>query len=310
MVMPRTIVVGDIHGCIAELEALVKLVEYRPGKDRLVLLGDLIDRGPSPRECIQWAMKNHVVACKGNHEAKCVDFRRKAARARAGGPPNTMRSPFPKMLEEWNSFSDEELAWMDSLPLWVDLGDNWLAVHAGFEPRPLEEQKVDRVTRIRWVDEKTGEFVGMKQIPSEEVLVEPSDKPHVSGSRPLTPEAIALRQKRQQERLARGQAVNAAPARRTRRRYVTTHEQPDHTLPWQKAWPGPQNVIHGHDAQRDGKVLVEECASGVRILGIDTGCVFGLCLTAAIFSVGSPEFVSVPAREQYYQWNTPLIPSK
>jgi len=37
----RTIVVGDIHGCISELQDLVIKVGYRRGIDRLILAGDL-----------------------------------------------------------------------------------------------------------------------------------------------------------------------------------------------------------------------------------------------------------------------------
>ncbi|HEX8909086.1 MAG TPA: metallophosphoesterase, partial [Anaeromyxobacteraceae bacterium] len=42
----RTIVVGDVHGCLEELDELLRLVELRPGFDRLVFVGDLLDRGP------------------------------------------------------------------------------------------------------------------------------------------------------------------------------------------------------------------------------------------------------------------------
>ena len=49
--MPRTIVIGDIHGCLAALEALLGAV--RPGaEDTLVTLGDYVDRGPDSRGTI------------------------------------------------------------------------------------------------------------------------------------------------------------------------------------------------------------------------------------------------------------------
>ncbi|HTT70883.1 MAG TPA: metallophosphoesterase, partial [Anaeromyxobacteraceae bacterium] len=41
----RTIVVGDVHGCLEELDELLRVVEFRPGFDRLVFVGDLLDRG-------------------------------------------------------------------------------------------------------------------------------------------------------------------------------------------------------------------------------------------------------------------------
>lgn len=42
----RTIIIGDIHGCSAALDALLTRFDPVPGKDRLVFLGDLFDRGP------------------------------------------------------------------------------------------------------------------------------------------------------------------------------------------------------------------------------------------------------------------------
>lgn len=299
--MPRTIVIGDVHGCLQELEDLVRLVGYRPGKDRLVLVGDLMDRGPHPRECVMWAMENRVEAVIGNHEQKVVDFRRKESVARSGGPANGMERPAEPRLSEWMSLTEEELAWMSKLPLWLDLGANWLVVHAGFEPKPLEEQKADRVTRIRWVDEKTGEFVGMKRVPIAETTVARPTKPHVSGTRPMTPEAIALREKRRQERIAKGLPAVVEQPRRKIQKYTTTFEQPEHTQSWQSAWTGPQNVIYGHTAQR-GKPLVNNHNS-CSTIGIDTGCVFGYALSAVILVEGqAPEFISTPAKREYYPW--------
>jgi hypothetical protein len=45
--MARTIIVGDVHGCLAELDALLEYVGFSRG-DRLVSVGDLVVRGPDP----------------------------------------------------------------------------------------------------------------------------------------------------------------------------------------------------------------------------------------------------------------------
>ena len=42
----RTIIIGDIHGCSGALDVLLAHIDPVPGKDRLVFLGDLFDRGP------------------------------------------------------------------------------------------------------------------------------------------------------------------------------------------------------------------------------------------------------------------------
>jgi serine/threonine protein phosphatase 1 len=70
--MPRTIVIGDIHGCHHELLDLCDKVGLTD-EDTLVSVGDLIDRGPDPAAAIALfrSRKRSVVVC-GNHERKHV----------------------------------------------------------------------------------------------------------------------------------------------------------------------------------------------------------------------------------------------
>jgi serine/threonine protein phosphatase 1 len=70
--MPRTIIIGDIHGCFAELLELLDKAGI--GDDDLIVsVGDIIDRGPDPREVIEFFRnrKNSVVII-GNHERKHI----------------------------------------------------------------------------------------------------------------------------------------------------------------------------------------------------------------------------------------------
>ena len=48
----RTMIIGDIHGCIEEFEALLQILNPQR-EDRVILLGDLFDRGPSSWEVFQ-----------------------------------------------------------------------------------------------------------------------------------------------------------------------------------------------------------------------------------------------------------------
>jgi serine/threonine protein phosphatase 1 len=69
--MPRLLAIGDIHGCSRALDALLMAVKLAPD-DRLVLLGDYIDRGPDSRGVVERVLALHatyqVVALRGNHE--------------------------------------------------------------------------------------------------------------------------------------------------------------------------------------------------------------------------------------------------
>lgn len=51
---PRVIVIGDVHGCVDEFQALLRLSDYQPG-DQVILLGDLVAKGPDSVGVVQMA---------------------------------------------------------------------------------------------------------------------------------------------------------------------------------------------------------------------------------------------------------------
>jgi len=69
--MPRTVAIGDIHGCLAALEAILALVRARP-EDTIVTLGDYIDRGPDSRGVIERLLRLgqecRLIPLLGNHD--------------------------------------------------------------------------------------------------------------------------------------------------------------------------------------------------------------------------------------------------
>jgi serine/threonine protein phosphatase 1 len=73
---PRTIAIGDIHGCNTALAALVDGLKLQPA-DTLVMLGDAIDRGPDSRDVIrqlrQLGRRCRVMNIQGNHEQMLLD---------------------------------------------------------------------------------------------------------------------------------------------------------------------------------------------------------------------------------------------
>jgi serine/threonine protein phosphatase 1 len=63
----RDFVVGDIHGCFERLQYELDVAEFNPARDRLFSVGDLVDRGPSSEECLDWIAKPWFHAVRGNH---------------------------------------------------------------------------------------------------------------------------------------------------------------------------------------------------------------------------------------------------
>lgn len=59
------IVIGDVHGCFKTLKALINKL---PKDDKICFVGDLIDRGPSSMDVVQYVIDNNFDCVLGNHE--------------------------------------------------------------------------------------------------------------------------------------------------------------------------------------------------------------------------------------------------
>lgn len=66
-------VVGDIHGCYAQLMAALRARKFNPYKDLLISVGDLIDRGPESLKCLALLECAWFNAVRGNHEQMAID---------------------------------------------------------------------------------------------------------------------------------------------------------------------------------------------------------------------------------------------
>jgi serine/threonine protein phosphatase 1 len=74
----RTLAIGDIHGCLTALTTLLTFVAPAPD-DRLITLGDYVDRGPDTRGVLDLLIdlhaKGRLIALRGNHEEMIIDSR-------------------------------------------------------------------------------------------------------------------------------------------------------------------------------------------------------------------------------------------
>lgn len=71
MILNRTIVISDIHGHLDEFDELLDKLVYNPKFDKLVLLGDYVDRGPYSKEVMykcQYLLTLGAIVIKGNHD--------------------------------------------------------------------------------------------------------------------------------------------------------------------------------------------------------------------------------------------------
>jgi predicted phosphodiesterase len=68
---PRVIAIGDVHGCIDELQELLRRCDYRPG-DLVLFLGDLVCKGPDSLAVVQLAREIGAIGVRGNHDFEVV----------------------------------------------------------------------------------------------------------------------------------------------------------------------------------------------------------------------------------------------
>lgn len=67
----RILAISDPHGCYDKLVELINKIQYNPKNDKLVLLGDYVDRGKQSMETLLYVgelIKNGAVALMGNHD--------------------------------------------------------------------------------------------------------------------------------------------------------------------------------------------------------------------------------------------------
>lgn len=66
----KTLVIGDIHGCLTTLKALIA----KAGPvSQIISVGDLIDRGEDSFEVIKYCINNNIQVCLGNHEQMAIE---------------------------------------------------------------------------------------------------------------------------------------------------------------------------------------------------------------------------------------------
>ena len=140
--MSRTIIFGDIHGCLEEWQALMHMADVQP-EDRLVSVGDIINRGPDTIGCVELAMRlPNFTYILGNHEIRFLNAW-KQGRIPIGKPYDM------QTVWQMRDGFDRYMNYISRQSLYLDLPEV-LVIHAGLRPNiSLEKQKVEDLTEIR-----------------------------------------------------------------------------------------------------------------------------------------------------------------
>jgi bis(5'-nucleosyl)-tetraphosphatase (symmetrical) len=121
-----TYAIGDIQGCFDSLQRLLHAIRFDPTRDRLWLVGDLVNRGPRSLQVLRWArdMDTCVTAVLGNHDLYLL-------KRAAGVTPRRKRDTIDKILNAYDRSS--LIDWLRHRPLGHVDGD-FAMFHAGLHP--------------------------------------------------------------------------------------------------------------------------------------------------------------------------------
>lgn len=155
----KTYVIGDIHGRIEALKEVLKKCKFDYDKDRLIILGDVVDGGFDTYQCVEELMKiKHKILIEANHDQFFKKYIRSGWKKEIWiqqGGANTLRSygGIVKEEDDWHkkSFID---ATNVNIPIthqeffntakYYYIENGMIFVHAGFDPNiPIEKNSKD-----------------------------------------------------------------------------------------------------------------------------------------------------------------------
>ena len=121
----KVFIVGDIHGCFEEFLALLKKINYDPTVHRLILVGDILNRGPFSFQILKWVQKRGIEMVRGNHEQAFIE-----------GVSQNLRlnRVFKKLQKDMKGSLNKWIDWLSKLPFYIEEKD-FLVVHGGLVPK-------------------------------------------------------------------------------------------------------------------------------------------------------------------------------
>jgi len=129
--------IGDIQGCFQPLQALLKRLRFAADRDQLLLVGDLVNRGPDSLQVLRHvrSLAGNALSVLGNHDLHLL--------AHHFDPQRPLRKD--DTLQQVLQASDREplMQWLLERPLLIhDAAHRDLLLHAGLIPQWTVQQAV------------------------------------------------------------------------------------------------------------------------------------------------------------------------
>lgn len=246
----RTFIIGDVHGMVDELQALVAKLKPEQG-DRFAFLGDLVDKGPESLRALRFVryltteLYPESVVIAGNHEESVM--RLWAKREKTGtwdGLRKVEKEPWIKTVEP------EDLEWLKSLPLVARPREGIIMVHGGMFPAYFDNHGEVGEVPTAW---------------------------HKGGGKRMDRMRRFLR-----VRHVYKPGTLSAKGKDIGGNMVSLGDEGESTVNWADVYDGREGfAFYGHAPQQSGRPVLHSHA-----MGLDTGAVFGGRLTAAVLDRG------------------------
>jgi len=150
----RTIIYGDLHGCLDEFVALRTELNITPD-DTEILVGDILDRGSDSNKLLTFVRENKINLVLGNHEHKYIRYKKHDEIFKQTGKKNPINFNDEK-LQIYNNISKEDMHYLENVPFFIKI-DNTTVLHGGITNRIVLEdankKDLESLTRIRKLDE-------------------------------------------------------------------------------------------------------------------------------------------------------------
>jgi bis(5'-nucleosyl)-tetraphosphatase (symmetrical) len=255
-----TYAIGDIQGCFTQLQQLMKKINFNPKQDTIWFTGDLVNRGHESLSTLRLIKdlveRNQAITILGNHDLHLLAV---SANIR----PLKSKDTFHDILEAPDV--DDLLFWLRQQPLlYHDPELNYSMVHAGIPPHWTLKEALQYQKEVH------------QELKSKNYkkLLE-----HMYSDIPVPVDAMVSKWERYRviiDYLTRMRFCTADGQLNLKIK-GTLEEQPAGYYPWFRV-PNRINqderIIFGHWAALRGNV------DDPNIYALDTGCIWGNCLTA------------------------------
>ncbi|UJF19572.1 symmetrical bis(5'-nucleosyl)-tetraphosphatase [Vibrio sp. SS-MA-C1-2] len=257
-----TYLVGDIQGCLDELQQLLSLVEFSPETDTLWLAGDLVARGPHSLETLRFikSLGKSAITVLGNHDLHLL--------ATAAG---FMRvNPKDKTQPIFDADDcDELLTWLRHQPL-IAQHPEFVVSHAGIHPHWSIEQAIDAAREVETILKSDDYLWLIKNMYSNEPKLWSDNLEGIERYRFTINSLTRMRYCYLDGRL--DMACKLPPSELDDHRFIESEK----LVPWFElplaSSSENKRLIFGHWAALMGY-------QDKQVIGLDTGCVWGNAMT-------------------------------